>query len=85
MFEMLKECDKKSLTRYVCVITLLLFAFITLYLLLMNRTWAHYDTFTYSTVPTAFAAILGNKYITSKNPQNQTASSQNKKQTIERK
>ena len=89
MIEMLKECDKKSLTRYICVTTLLLFAFITLYLLLLNRTWPHYDTFTFSTVPTVFAAILGNKYISAKSSQiqqiNTTISSQNKKQTIERK
>lgn len=57
-----------SLTRIITVGACLLFAVVTLFLLLQNKTWAHYDTFAWVTAGGGIGGQVGNKFITQRYP-----------------
>lgn len=65
-FNMLKEEDQKSLSRYMAFSLILLFIIVSVYLVITNHTWGNYDTFTFATVLGGTGTQMTNKFINSK-------------------
>ena len=62
----LYEPEGPSLTRAISFFGVLLFAVVTIYLVLKNQTWAHYETFSTIAGGGGIAGQVGNKFINSR-------------------
>ena len=61
LFELLKENDKLSLTRVLSFLSFIFFVVVSVYLLLTNRPWMHYEVFAYITCGGALGTQIANK------------------------
>ena len=65
LIEMLKECNTLSLTRFISVISWVVWIIVTIYLVLTNHSWGNYGEFTAAAGTAAFGQLV-NKFINSK-------------------
>lgn len=65
-FNMLKEADQQSLSRYIAFALILLFIAVSIYLVAHKFTWGNYDTFALATVLGGTGTQMTNKFINSK-------------------
>ncbi len=61
LIEILKENDKLSLTRVLSFLSFIFFIAVSIYLLVTNRPWMHYETFAYITCGGALSTQIANK------------------------
>lgn len=59
---------KPSLTSTMAVIAFVLFILVTVYLVLLGKTWAHYEVFAGVTCGGGLLTQVGGKYINNKSP-----------------
>lgn len=64
--QLLYENQVLSLTRTMAVLSFLLFAMVSLYLILTGKTWQHYETFAGVTAGGGLLTQLANKAVNSK-------------------
>ena len=65
LLEMLKESNTFSLTRFISVVSWIVWLIVTVYLVLTNHSWANYGEFTAAAGTAAFGQLV-NKFINSK-------------------
>ena len=61
LIEVLKENDKLSLTRVLSFLSFIFFIVVSIYLLITNKPWIHYETFAYITCGGALGTQIANK------------------------
>lgn len=66
LFDMLKEADQQSLSRYIAFVLIVLFIGVSVYLVINKYTWGNYDTFALATVLGGTGTQMTNKFINSK-------------------
>lgn len=59
--EILKENDKLSLTRVLSFLSFIFFMIVSIYLLITNKAWIHYETFAAITCGGALGTQIANK------------------------